>query len=91
MPHSSRHSFWKQEFSVDSSHPETRSYGLDSCYELGSKDAPQYVLSGWYRDGGPDSKLPWKQAMVKQITSRWEVFEFTDPNGGTGRVEINRW
>ena len=29
--------------------------------------------------------------MVKQITSRWEVFEFTDPNGGTGRVEINRW
>src|SRR5580698_1885482 len=29
-----RRSLWKQEFLVDSTHPENRSYGLDSCYEL---------------------------------------------------------
>jgi hypothetical protein len=86
-----RHSLWKQEWSVDSSHPEGRSYGLDSCSEWGSKDTPRYVLTGWYREGGPESKLPWKQAVVKQVPSRWEVFEFADPSGGTGRLEINRW
>jgi hypothetical protein len=86
-----RHSLWKQEWSVDSAHSEGRSYGLDSCAELGSKDTPQYVLSGWYREGGADSKLPWKQVVLKPVSSRWETYEFTDPNGGTARLEINRW
>jgi hypothetical protein len=82
------HSHWKQNWSVYSSHPEDGSYGLDSCSEWGLKDPPQYVLTGWYREGGPGSKLPWKQAEVKQLSSRWETYEFVDPNGETGRLVI---
>jgi hypothetical protein len=84
------HALWKQEWSVVSSNPAAGSYGLDSCAEWGSKETPQYVLTGWYREGG-DSKLPWKQVPVTKVSSRWETYEFADPNGGTGRLEINRW
>jgi hypothetical protein len=63
---------------------------LDSCYTWGSKDAPQYLLTGWYKEGGPGSKLPWKQAVMKQVSSKPEIYEFADPNGGTVRLEITR-
>lgn len=89
------HTLWKKEWSVDSSSASTTgsttgSYGLPSCVDWGSKDTPQIVLTGWYKEGGFDPKLPWKQAEVKKVTSRWETYEFTDPNGETARVEINR-
>lgn len=86
-----RRSFWKEEFSVDSAHSEVRAMGLDSCSDWGSTELPQYILTGWYREGGADSKLPWKQAVVKKVPSRWETYEFTDPSGATARLEINRW
>jgi len=63
---------------------------ISSCYEWGSNAPAQYVLSGWYQEGEADSKLAWKQAPVKQISSEPEVYEFTDPNGGTARLEIGR-
>jgi len=84
------HSLWKQEWSVDSSTPVAGSYGLDSCAAWGSKETPQYVLTGWYREKA-DPKMPWKQVAVTKVASRWETYEFTDPNGETGRLEINRW
>jgi hypothetical protein len=61
---------------------------IDSCYAWGSKDLPQYVLSGWYQDAGP--KGQWKQARIKQVSAQPEVYEFTDPQGGTARVEVGR-
>jgi hypothetical protein len=64
--------------------------GLDSCYKRGLKDTPKYLLTGWYKEGAPDSKLPRKQAAVKQVSSNPEVYEFADPNGGRARLEINR-
>jgi hypothetical protein len=89
------HSLWKQEWTVvsssASSNPVAGSYGLDSCAAWGSKETPQYVLSGWYREGGADSKMPWKQVAVTKVASRWETYEFADPSGETGRLEINRW
>jgi hypothetical protein len=85
------HDRWRRAWSADSSQPSaTGRYDLDSCYAWGSKDAPQYLLTGWYKEGGPESKLPWKQAEVKQVSSKPEVYEFADPNGGTVRLEINR-
>jgi len=63
---------------------------LASCNEWGSTEPAQYVLSGWYQEGAADPKLPWHQATVKQVSSQPEVYEFTDSNGGTARVEIRR-
>jgi hypothetical protein len=98
---------WKEDWSVDNSHPqgETGFYGLASCGEPSlagagavqgrsaeqvSKDPPQIVLSGWYREPGPDPKRPWKQAVLKKLDSRWETYEFADPAGGTARIELTR-
>ena len=88
---------WKEEWSVTNSHPqgESGSFGLASCLEQGSKEPPQIVLSGWYREPGadqkrPDPNRPWKQADIKNVASRWETYEFADPAGGTARVEITR-
>jgi hypothetical protein len=84
---------------------ETGFYGLASCGEpssagagavqlrsgeLVSKDPPQIVLSGSYREPGPDPNRPWKQAELKKVDSRWETYEFTDPAGGTARIELTR-
>jgi hypothetical protein len=86
------HALWKQEWSVSNSHPqgETGAYGLASCAEQGSKDAPQILLTGWYREAGSDPKRPWKQAVLKKLDSRWETYEFADPSGGTAHLEITR-
>jgi hypothetical protein len=62
---------------------------LASCNEWGSTEAPQYVLSGWYQ-GGSEAKPMWRQGTVKQVSSQPEVYEFTDPSGGTARLEIKR-
>jgi len=61
---------------------------LESCYEWGSKDPAQYILSGWYQEGANDAKLVWRQATVKQVSSEPEVYEFSAPDGGTARIEL---
>jgi|HubBroStandDraft_1064217.scaffolds.fasta_scaffold167638_2 hypothetical protein len=61
---------------------------LESCYEWGSKEPAQYILSGWYQEGASDSKLVWRQAAVKQVSSQPEVYEFSAPDGGTARIEL---
>jgi hypothetical protein len=96
------HDLWKEEWSVANSHPqgEIGTYGLASCAEEGlvaqsataeiSKEPPQIVLTGWYREDGSDPDRPWKQVELKKLPSRWDVYEFADPAGGTARVEITR-
>ena len=85
------HNRWKHEWSAGSGRPPAPArYWLKSCSAWESKDAARYLLSGWYKEGGPGNKLPWKQAAIKQVSARPEVYEFTDPNGGTARVEIRR-
>jgi hypothetical protein len=85
------HTTWRQKWSGDSSRPAVvKNVGLDTCYKRGLKDTPKYLLTGWYKEGGPDPKLPWKQAAVKQVSSKPDVYELADPNGGTARLEINR-
>ena len=63
---------------------------LSSCDEWGATEPAQYVLSGWYQEGAADSKLGRHQAVIKQVSSLPEVYEFSDPNGGTARLEITR-
>ena len=38
---------------------------LSSCYDWGSTEAAQYVLSGWYQEGAADPKLAWQQVHGK--------------------------
>ncbi len=63
---------------------------IDSCYTWGSTEAAQYILSGWYQEGEADPKLPWHQSTMKQVSTVPEVYEFSDPKGGTARLEIIR-
>jgi|HubBroStandDraft_1064217.scaffolds.fasta_scaffold00711_14 hypothetical protein len=85
------HERWKHEWAQDSQGtPGPARYWIDACSKWGSKDAQEYILSGWYREGPADRKLPWKQAAIKQVSAAPEIYEFADSNGGTARVEINR-
>jgi hypothetical protein len=34
--------------------------------------------------------MPWHQATIQQVSTLPEVYEFTDPKGGTARLEITR-
>jgi hypothetical protein len=87
---------WKQEWTADSSIPTGfGNYGLRSCYDWGSKEPPQIVLTGWYKQTSEDPKAKekqvWKQVAMKKVTgTRWETYEFSDPNGGTARIELDR-
>lgn len=84
------HDGWRSDWAADNTQPPpvTR-YWLSSCTALESKDAPRYILSGWYKEGA-GGKLPWKQAALKQVSSNPEIYEFADANGGTARIEIQR-
>ena len=67
---------------------------LSSCDDWASTEPAQYILSGWYQEGTANPKLPWHQATVKQVSTvpgAPEVYEFTDPNGGTARLEMTRF
>ena len=64
---------------------------LASCYAWGSREPAQYVLSGWYKEGAPEAKLEWRQASIKRISSQPDIYEFTDPKGGTARLEFKPW
>ena len=82
---------WRETWSTASTEPSAHALvPISSCNEWGSNAPSQYVLTGWYKEGAADSKLVWKQAAVKQVSSEPEVYEFTDPNGGTARLEITR-
>ena len=83
---------WHGVWSAASVQPSaTATLPLGSCYAWGSSKPAQYVLSGWYKEGAPGSKLEWRQAPVKQVSAQPEVYEFTDPKGATARLEIRRW
>jgi hypothetical protein len=85
------HDGWRPAWSSDSSHPpSTERFWLHSCSAWESADAAQYLLSGWYKEGEQGQKRPWKQAAVRKVSSNPETYEFTDPNGGTARVELPR-
>jgi hypothetical protein len=96
------HNLWKEEWSVVNSHPqgEVGTYGLPSCAKPASatqmlaqpqsKEPPQIVLTGWFREPGSDPDRPWTQIQLNKVQSRWETYEFTDPEGGTARIEITR-
>jgi len=82
---------WYDDWSSVSAQPSAKSMlPLSACSVWGSNEPAQYILSGWYKEGAPDSKLPWQQATVKQVSAQPEVYEFTVPNGGTARLEVNR-
>ena len=85
MPPTGAQGLWKEEWTSTSSNPENSVFGLTSCAEPGvrgkgsaelgatqpgSKDAPQIVLTGWYRAAGTDPKRAWTQALVKKVDSR---------------------
>jgi hypothetical protein len=85
------HERWRHQWVQDSQGtPGPGRYWIDSCSSWGSKDAQEYILSGWYQAGPADRKLPWKQAAIKQVSATPEIYEFTDGNGGSARVEIKR-
>jgi hypothetical protein len=85
------HDRWKHQWAAESqSAPGSGRYWIDSCAEWESKDAPEYILSGWYREGAADKKLAWKQAAIKKASETPEIYEFADPQGGTARIEIKR-
>jgi hypothetical protein len=80
---------WHDAWSVASGQPSPNGIlPLESCYEWGSKDPAQYILSGWYQEAANDAKLVWRQATVKQVSSEPEVYEFSAPDGGTARIEL---
>src|SRR6266481_420087 len=48
---------WREAWSIRSSNAEqTGNLSLRSCYDWGQKEPAQYVLVGWYQEGGPDRK-----------------------------------
>jgi hypothetical protein len=82
---------WHDVWSAASAQPSAGGMlALGSCYAWGSSEPAQYIVSGWYKEGTPGSKLEWRQAAIKQVSSHPEVYEFTDPKGGTARLEIGR-
>ncbi len=82
---------WRQDWITTNTQPQKPfSLSLSSCYEWGSKEAAQYVVSAWYKPGGVNKKMPWIQAPMKKLSSNPDVYEFSDPAGATGRLELNR-
>jgi hypothetical protein len=80
---------WHDVWSTTNAEPTSRALvPVTSCYEWGSNVAAQYVLSGRYQEGAADPKLAWHQAAVKLVSGEQEVYEFTDPKGGTARLQI---
>ena len=81
---------WRTAWSATNAQPSVNDVvSITSCYKWGAKDPAKYVLSGWYKES-TDKKAEWKQVAVKQTSEKPEVFEFSDPSGGTGRLEVHR-
>ncbi len=82
---------WRRAWSINSAAaPAPATFALASCYKWGENEPAQYVLSGWYKDSATDPKFPWKQAALKQVSTSPDIYAFEDPNGGSGRLEIDR-
>jgi hypothetical protein len=80
---------WRDTWSASSAAPAAKALvPIGSCYEWGSKEPAQYVLSGWYQQS--NSKSGWQQVRIQQVSSQPEVYEFADPEGGNARLEIAR-
>jgi hypothetical protein len=83
---------WRPVWQAASARPSAAALlPLDSCYAWGSSRPAKYVLSGWYKEGAQDSKLAWRQAAVKEASAGSRVYEFSDPRGGTARLEFRPW
>jgi hypothetical protein len=83
---------WRPVWQAANAQPSaTALLPLDSCYAWGSSQPAKYVLSGWYKEGAENSKLEWRQAEVKETSSASRVYEFSDPHGGTARLEFRPW
>jgi len=85
---------WRDVWSATNTVPNAKpSFGaivpLASCYEWGSKEPARYILSGWYQES-VDSKPAWRQSALRRVSAQPEIYEFTDPNGGTARIQIGR-
>jgi hypothetical protein len=66
---------------------------LRSCYAWGSSEPAQYLLSAFVASGErnpkhPHKAAPMKQVAVKKTGSNPDVYEFSDPQGGNGRIEL---
>jgi hypothetical protein len=85
------HGRWKNVWWTDNRQPAgTHRVWLNSCSSWGSAEASHYQLSGWYKEGGPAGRRVWKQAAIRQVSADPEVYEFSDPSGGTARLQVNR-
>jgi hypothetical protein len=81
---------WRPVWSATNGQPTTNDVvPIASCYKWGSKEPADYVLTAWYKDG-TGKKAEWKQVAVKQTSETPQVLEFSDPSGGSGRIEIRR-
>jgi len=81
---------WKHEWVRDNESTQgNRMYWINACAGRETNNTPEYILSGWYREGAGKKEL-WKQAAIKKVPESPETYEFTDPNGGTARIEIKR-
>ncbi len=86
-PRTGWHDVWS---ATNAEPPSFASVPINSCEAWGSNAPAQYILSGWYQDDASRSKPIWHQASVRQVSTQPEVYEFTDPSGGTARLEITR-
>jgi hypothetical protein len=81
---------WRDVWTIQNTDPSKSDLlSLRSCYAWGTSEAAQYVLSGWYREGSDNPKLPWKQAPLKKLSSSPDVYEFSDTKGGTARLTLS--
>jgi hypothetical protein len=89
-PRAGWHDVWSALSSAPDAKPSSSAIvPIASCNEWGSKEPAQYILSGWYQEHA-DSKPFWRQAALKQVSTQPEIYEFTDPAGGTGSIQIGR-
>jgi hypothetical protein len=80
---------WRDTWTTKNDAPsKSDELSLRSCYAWGTSEPAQYLLSAWYREGSGNPKLPWKQVPVKKVSANPDVYEFSDPQGGTARLEI---
>lgn len=81
---------WHDTFVVkNDSAPKNDQVSIQSCAAWGSTEPAQIILTAWYKESASNPKLPWIQAPVKKVSSTPDVYEFTDPQGGTGRLELS--
>ncbi len=86
-PRTGWHDIWS---AINNEPSATATIPISSCDAWGSTAPAQYILSGWYRDTASNSKDEWHQGTLKQVSAQPDVYEFTDPSGGSAHIEIIR-